>query len=98
MNGRSTAHFFGLSSLGPRDGPKGQLSFNFNYKVSFKDFKPNFVCLLTNERYKTYQARFSFGRYGHAPGGWAKWANIIYLNYKDNFKDFLTKLCVSSHK
>ena len=26
------------------------------------------MCLLTNERYKTYQMRFSFGRLGHAPG------------------------------
>ena len=31
-------------------------------------FKPDFVCLLTNQRYKTYQMRFSFGRLGHAPG------------------------------
>ena len=31
-------------------------------------FKPNFVCLLTNERYKTYQTGFLFGRLGHAPG------------------------------
>ena len=33
-----------------------------------KIFKPNFVCLLTNERYKTYQTGYSFGRLGHAPG------------------------------
>ena len=33
-----------------------------------KIFNPNFVCLLTNERYKTYQTGFSFGRLGHAPG------------------------------
>ena len=26
------------------------------------------MCLLTNERYKTYQTGFSFGRLGHAPG------------------------------
>ena len=31
-------------------------------------FKSNFVFLLTNERYKTYQTGFSFGRLGHAPG------------------------------
>ena len=31
-------------------------------------FKPNFACLLTNERYKTYQTGFSFHRLGHAPG------------------------------
>ena len=33
-----------------------------------KVLKPNFVCLLTNERYKTYQKVFSFGRLGHTPG------------------------------
>ena len=27
------------------------------------------MCLLTNERYKTYQTGFSFGRLGHAPVG-----------------------------
>ena len=30
-------------------------------------FLPNFVSLLTHERYKTYQTGFSFGRLGHAP-------------------------------
>ena len=30
--------------------------------------KPNFVCLLTKERYKAYQTGFSFDRLGHAPG------------------------------
>ena len=29
---------------------------------------PNFVCVLTNERYKTYQTGFSFCPLGHAPG------------------------------
>ena len=33
-----------------------------------KIFIPNFVCLLTNERYKTYQTGFSFCPLGHAPG------------------------------
>ena len=33
-----------------------------------KIFKQNFACLLTNERYNTYQTRFSFGRRGYAPG------------------------------
>ena len=31
-----------------------------------KVFKLNFVCLLTNERYKTYQTGFSIGPLGHA--------------------------------
>ena len=33
-----------------------------------KIFKPNFVCLLTNETCETYQTGFSIGRLGHAPG------------------------------
>ena len=33
-----------------------------------KIFIPNFVCVLTNERYKTYQTGFLFCRLSHAPG------------------------------
>ena len=33
-----------------------------------KIFIPNFVCVLTNERYKTYQTGFSFYPQGHALG------------------------------
>ena len=33
-----------------------------------KIFIPNFVCVLTNERYKTYQTGFLFCRLRHAPG------------------------------
>ena len=66
--GRATSIFFGSAPWGPGEGSKGQISFNFNFKVNFKDFIPNFVCVLTNERYKTYQTGFSFCRLGHAPG------------------------------
>ena len=59
---------FGPAPWGPVEGPKGHISLNFNYKVNFKDFLPNFVCLPTHDRYKTYQTGFSFGRLGHAPG------------------------------
>ena len=53
----------------PEEGQKGQISFNFNYLVNFKDFfLPNFVCVLTNKRYKTYQTEFALCRLGHAPG------------------------------
>ena len=34
-----------------------------------KIFIPNFVCVLSNERYKTYQMGFIFCRLGHAQGG-----------------------------
>ena len=33
-----------------------------------KIFIPNFVCVLTNERYKTYQTGFLFCPLGHTPG------------------------------
>ena len=33
-----------------------------------KIFIPNFVCVLTNKRYKTYQTGFSSCPLGHAPG------------------------------
>ena len=55
-------------NLGPGEGSKSQILFNFNYKVNFKDFIPNFVCVLTNERYKTYQTGFLFCRLGHPLG------------------------------
>ena len=59
--------FFG--PWGPMAGSKCQISYNFNYKVNFKDFYTKLcVCVLTNERYKTYQTGFSFCCLGHAPG------------------------------
>ena len=33
-----------------------------------KIFIPNFLCVLTNERYKRFKTGFSFCRMGHAPG------------------------------
>ena len=47
---------------------KGQISLNSGYHVNFKAFfLSNFVCVLPNERYKTYQTGFLFCRLGHAP-------------------------------
>ena len=54
------------TSFGPASW--GQISFNFKYKVNYKIFIPNFVCVLLNERYKTYHTGFSFCRLGHIPG------------------------------
>ena len=36
--GRATSNFFGPAPWGPGEGPKGQISLNFSYKVNFKDF------------------------------------------------------------
>ena len=67
------------------EGSKGQISFNFNYKVNFKDFMPNFMCVLTNERYKTYQTGFLFCRLGHASGV-GLWGAGVPRWSKKNFK------------
>ena len=58
---------FGPAPWDPGEGSKGQISFNFNYKV--KIFIPNFVCVLTNERYKTYQTGFFILSPGSCPRG-----------------------------
>ena len=45
------------------------MSLNFNNKVNFIGiFITNFVCVLTNKRYKTYRMGFLFCRQGHDPG------------------------------
>ena len=52
-----------------------------------KIFIPNFVCFLTNERYKTYKMGFSFCCMVHAPGGglWAlgvpRWLKIYFFKH-----------------
>ena len=60
MNGACNINiFFGPTPWGPREGSKGQISFNFNYKVNFKDFFiPNFVWILINKRYKYIRQDF----------------------------------------
>ena len=47
-----------------------------------KIFIPNFVCVLTNERYKTYQTGFLCGRLGHAPGGQKIFSNMVMWHIK----------------
>ena len=62
-------HFFGHRALGPWGGAKRSNIIKSELQSQFQRFlKPNFVYLLTNERYKTYQTGFSFGRLGHAHG------------------------------
>ena len=51
-----------------RRGPKVKCHLILITKSISKIFIPNFVCLLTHERYKTCQTGFSFCRLGHAPG------------------------------
>ena len=69
MNGaRTGTFFFGPAPWGGAKRSNIIMTINFNYKVNFKDFKPIFVCLFTNERYKTFHTGFLFSSLGHAPG------------------------------
>ena len=65
--GRATALFFAQppGALGRDHKVKYLISIT---KSISKIFIPNFVCVLTNERYKIYQMGFSFCCVGHAPG------------------------------
>ena len=61
-------NFLGPCLLGPWGGFKRSniIKSQLHLKSNSKIFKLNFVCLLTNERYKTYKTGFSFGPLGHA--------------------------------
>ena len=55
--------------MGPHSlGQKVKYHYISITKSISKIFKPNIVCLLVNERYKTYQTGFPFCHLGHAPG------------------------------
>ena len=66
LMGRATANIFWPRPLGR--GQKVKYHLISTTKSISKIFISNFVCVLTNERYKTYQTGFSFCRLGHAPG------------------------------
>ena len=69
MNGKGNGNFF----VAPPPGALGRGQKVKYHLISItksisKIFIPNFVCVLTNERYKTYQKGFLFYRLGHALG------------------------------
>ena len=65
--GRATSNFFFATPPGALGRGKKVKSHIISITKSFsKIFIPNFVCVLTNERYKTYQRGFSFCRLGYA--------------------------------
>ena len=69
MNGACNSNFFLAQppwALGR--GQKVKYNLISITKSISKIFIPNFVCVLTNERYKIYQTRFSFCHLGHASG------------------------------
>ena len=53
---------------GPGEGSNVKYHLISITKSTSKIFIPNFVCVLINERYKTYQMGFLFCRLGHAQG------------------------------
>ena len=74
MNGVCNSKLFYPVPGGPGEGTKGQISFNSITKSISKICIPNFVCVLTNKRNKTYQMGFLFCRLGHAcPRGGTLW-------------------------
>ena len=69
MNGACNVKLF----LAPPPGALGRGQKVKYHLISIKKsiskiFIPNCVCVLTNERYKTYQTRFSFCPLVHDPG------------------------------
>ena len=69
MNGACNVIFFLTPPPGALGkGQKVKYHLILITKSISKIFIPNFVCVLTNERYKTYQMGFLFFRLGHALG------------------------------
>ena len=51
MNGACNVKlFFGPAPWGPGEGSKGQISFKFNYKVHFKDFLYQTLCVFSQRK------------------------------------------------
>ena len=69
MNGARNVNCFGPARWG--SGGRGQKVKYHLISISksiSKIFIPNFLCVLTNERYETYQTGFLLCSLGHAPG------------------------------
>ena len=66
MNGVCNVKLF--LSQPPGEGSKVKYNLISITKSISKIFIPNFVCVLTNERYIAYQTEFPFCRLGHAIG------------------------------
>ena len=69
MNGARNVKIFLASPPGALGkGQKVKFHLILITKSILKNFTPNFVCVLTNERYKTYQTGFLFCCLGQALG------------------------------
>ena len=96
----SMAHATGQFFWSPPPGALGRGQKVKYHKISITKsisniFIPNFKCLLTNERYKTYRTGFSFRHLGHAPGG-GTWGYCGGLGVKKLFFPKVNQIwCVS---
>ena len=79
MNGARNVKFF----LAPSPGWGQKVKYHL---ISITIFIQNFVCVLTNERYKTYQMGFSLSSLGQVPGVglWGRWGAQVVK--KSNFQ------------
>ena len=90
MNGACNVKlFFGPAPWGPGEGPKGQISFNFNYKVNFKDFYTQTLCVFSQMKDAKHIRRdfhsypwvmpegWDFGALGVPRGSKKKFSNMI---------------------
>ena len=89
--------FFGPTPWGPGEGSKGQISFSFSYKVNFKDFLYQSLCVFSQIKDIKHIKQDFFvlfpvscprvGTWGHwglrrAPRGQKKFPNIIMWHIK----------------
>ena len=70
MDGACNVYFFGLAPWGSGKGSKGQISFNFNYKVNFKDFYTKLCVFSQMKETKHIRRIFFILLPGSCPRGW----------------------------
>ena len=68
--GRVTAILFCPAPWGPGEGSKGQISFYFNYKVNFKDFLYQTLCVFSQMKDTKYIRRDFHSVARVMPQGW----------------------------
>ena len=89
MNGACNDKLFLPHPMGSWGWAKKSNIIKFQLIQFQRFFEPNFVCLLTNERYITYQTGFSCGRLGHALGWVGLWGTgdgvIFFLQNSTKF-------------
>ena len=70
MNGTQSQFFFGPTPWCPGEGSKDQISFNFNYKVNFKDFLYQTVCVFSQMKDTIHIRRDFYSVAWVMPQGW----------------------------